>query len=249
MIVDNYNIEAERSLLRQCTLDGIGHGADTIAHGDNHRRFNRPASGEVDLAELGFKPRANGLEVLGTGLLHLDLHGAIARINIVKLRTTAGHTLRGVEQLGTMHHFTLTRQGKPQSIERSIVIVTLNRSQRAFKRTRVNEHQMPEIEIVTKHSATAAVNEPMRRQQTVAPLVVVGVDNRCAGHARHLTHTMQRIVRQMHRHAATHNEYIFVNLPDKRHNGLGRAQKIQFNHNTQIYEKIFMIQAGARSFS
>lgn len=79
-----------------------------------------------------------------------------------------------------MHHFTLTRQGKPQGIERSIVIVTLNRSQRAFKRTRVNEHQMPEIEIVTKHSATAAVNEPMRRQQTVAPLVVVEVDNRCA---------------------------------------------------------------------
>ncbi len=187
--------------------------------------------------------------MLGTGLLHLDLHGSIARIDIVKLRTTAGNTLRGVEQLGAMHHFTLTRQGKPQSIERSIVIVTLHRGQRAFKRTRVNEHQMPEIKIVTKHSATAAVDEPMRRQQPVAPLVVVRVDNRCSGHSRHLTHTMQRIGRRMHRHAAPHNEYIFVNLPDKRHNGLGRAQKIQFNHNTQIYEKIFMIQAGARSFS
>ncbi len=73
-VLNDEDVVGEGGLLRESAVEGVADGADTVAHGNHHRHLNgEVALCGVDGGELGLQVAANLLEVLGDGLLHLNL--------------------------------------------------------------------------------------------------------------------------------------------------------------------------------
>ncbi len=73
-VLNDEDVVGEGGLLRESAVEGVADGADTVAHGNHHGYLNgEVALCGVDGGELGLQIAANLLEVLGDGLLHLNL--------------------------------------------------------------------------------------------------------------------------------------------------------------------------------
>ena len=184
MVVDDDDIIFKGGLLLQGTADGVGNGLGAVEDGNDDRGLDR----ELLLAEVG-RAVVGGVD-LGTdgsqvgrgGLLHLHLHLAVARIDIVELLDAGGprvELLFGVQRLVQMQQLSLTAQEQAQGVEAGILIVGSVGLGESLQQLRLDEPQRAEVEVVAD-GAELVVDGGMTP--------AVGIDkggSRVDGHAEH----------------------------------------------------------------
>ena len=128
MVVHYYYVILECSLLRESRSDSVGDGLGAVENRYNHRSLVR----EVLLAVVGLHilrrvyRSANLVEVLCRHLLHLYLHLAVARVDVVELALAAlarvGLHLR-VQILVKMENLRLAAYVQAQVVEARPLVV------------------------------------------------------------------------------------------------------------------------------
>ena len=158
MVVDHDDIIGEVGLLRQGALHGVGNGLLAVEHGNDDRGL----TGEFLLVEVGLAVKvgiddgSHLLEMGCAGTLHLNLHLAVARVDIVELllAALAGVELGlGVEIFVEMEYLALPAQIQAQVVESGILIVhTVGLRHIVEQRLRLDEPQAAEVEVVAEAS-------------------------------------------------------------------------------------------------
>ena len=88
MIIHNDYIEREITFLRQGTLHCILYSPDTVIYRNYDRSCDWKSSGKFNILELWLQICSDALEMLGTDLLHFNLHCPVLRVNIIELLLT-----------------------------------------------------------------------------------------------------------------------------------------------------------------
>ena len=100
-------------------VDGLVYSS--VADGNDDRSFDRKCAGgfEIDSFEVRFQISADLVQMIRRDLLHLDLHGAIARVDVVELCFTGFARVRfelAVKNFRNPQRKRLTRNGKPVAV-------------------------------------------------------------------------------------------------------------------------------------
>ena len=127
MIVHHNDVEPERSLLRQRAVNSVAYRLFTVAH----RYYDRSLYIEFLFVKVRLviirrvDPRPDGLEMSRNDSLHLYLHLAVCRVDIVKLlhsaRPRVAFLLR-IEDFVYMEHAPVAAQIEPQLVPSGILI-------------------------------------------------------------------------------------------------------------------------------
>ena len=92
MVIHHKDVVGEVGLLLGCRTDGGLNGAYPIAYRNDDGRFvGKRLLVETDTSGRGLQEGSDLFQMVGTCLLHFDLQGPIARIDIVEL-LLAGET-------------------------------------------------------------------------------------------------------------------------------------------------------------
>ena len=132
MIVHHNDVILERSLLRQCAVNGVTYCLFAVAHGNDDRSLHV----EVLLVKVGLgvicsvNQRPHGLKMGSNGTLHLYLHLAVGRVYIVKLLHAACPCVAFLFRIKIfiyMEHAPVAAQIEPQLVPPGIFVVGLFR--------------------------------------------------------------------------------------------------------------------------
>ena len=128
MVVNYNDVEAESGLLLKCGFDGIGYGAGAVAYRYDDRCGNREtALGDIGHASAsGLQVCADAFQMLGADGLHVNLHTAVARVDVVELLLSRCAQIGlgdGVERLVQADNGPMPLYGQAQLVEAGILSV------------------------------------------------------------------------------------------------------------------------------
>ena len=204
VVVDDNDVESEVRLLRECAAHGVGYGAYAVAHGYDDGGFDGEIPGvELRLVELvGSQPRADGLEVVRTHAFHLQLHVALARVDVVELLLAAGARVGqgfGVQRLVEVEQFAPPAQEQAEGVARGKAQAAGPfLLEKGGQCRRAQQHEAAEVEVVAQ-AAGLVVRDGVETPPVGAGVVAVGVDHEGARVVGRLDEALQTAVAQPQR--------------------------------------------------
>ena len=230
MVVHHEDVEVEASLLPQGRLHRVADGLGAVEHGDD----DGGRDGEVVLhigllVAVGMDEAAHCPQVLRHDLLHLHLHVAVARIDIVKLSfafCAHGLLLLRVEVFVEVEDRALPAQLQTQVVPATIQPVGAEVA--TLDRVRPDEHQRPEVEVVSQRTLLV-VYHGVLRPLSLLRLVEVGIDHDGPRAVGHLEQPLLRAVAQGDGVVGQLYQYVlcarcFRHLSHCRRRGAGRVE-------------------------
>ena len=156
MIIYNYDVELEISLLAHCTKHSVCDGLLSIENWDDDRcLIFKVLLIKIRLTIVtGINQSAQFAKMLGTNLFHFYLHLPVTRIHIVELLLTALAIVLlclGIEIFIDMEDFSHSTQIKSQVVETCIeVFLTITLSYIITESLCLDEPEASKIEIITE---------------------------------------------------------------------------------------------------
>ena len=153
VIINNKYIELKICLLSEHRAYCITNGRYTVEHRDNHRSLNRKfACREVDTAVfIWWEPSSYAMQMVGTYLLHFNLHIALRRIHIIELflatLTCIGLDL-DIQIARQVLYAAQTTESKAQLIESGILATRKRLQSIILKRRGTHNNQRTKLKIV-----------------------------------------------------------------------------------------------------
>ena len=182
VVINHYHIILKFGFLAQRAVNSIANGFFAIVNRYNHRCFYiKLLLVKVGTAiERGVDFGADGSQVGGGSMLHLNLYFAIAWVHIVELlfaRGTGIGLLLGIKLLVNVEDTAFTTQEQAQGINSSILVgVLVALHGKAVQQTGFNQDERAQIEIVAD-TTNLIIDNRMGLQLAINQVIVVGVDH------------------------------------------------------------------------
>ena len=204
MIVNDDHVIREGGLLREGALDGVADGLRTVIDGDDDRGLHV----EVLFAEVDAEGArrveacADLFQMAGADLLHLHLHLAVGRIDVVELLLARGPQvglLLAVEALVQMEQLALPTQVETQIVESAEAPVGVSLLGPVAQQLGPDEPQAAEVEVVA-HGPQLVIDGGVA--------LAVGIDHGGPAVVSHERHTLQGSLAQSQRHGPCQQRHI-----------------------------------------
>lgn len=190
-------------LLREGARDGIADGASAVLAGDNDAGSNGVSVRILDFYGMevgGGDESVDGAQMLGYGLLHLYLHGAVAWVHIVEeflagLAVVVLYFI--VEVFGDVYERRLRALGGFQTevVEPCVLVVSSHARCCLAEGVGVPKHDGAEVKIIAEGAELVVNNGCFDGQVAIrCPLEMVGIDHLRMGHLQDLHHALLRAI-------------------------------------------------------
>ena len=211
VVVHHDDVVLEAGLLAERRFDGVADGAHAVlARDDDGSLILEAVVVEFDVLELRFQIAADGLQVCGAGLLHLDLDGTVLRIHVVEdlLAALAGIGLHVViQELVDVLQRPFLGNLQAQVVHAGELVVHIHPFHGFLHGAAAVEEHRAEIKIVAQGTELAVDHRGV--DALVAFLVeVVGIDHRSAGVLDERFHAFEREEHQAQRRVFGGNQGI-----------------------------------------
>ena len=197
VVVHHNNVELEFRLLTQCAVHRVADGLLAVVNGNNHRSLYV----ELLLVEVGCAIErwvdlcSDCGQMSRSGMLHLYLYLAVARVHVVKLllaRCSGVGLLLGIQLLVYVEYASFAAQEKSQGINCSkLICVFAGLRCKGIKQRCLYQNQRSQVEVVA-YATYLIVDNGVWLQLSVDKVVVVGINHCSVRVACYSQHAVKR---------------------------------------------------------